>query len=566
MRNIIRTIGYTLLLSFVCLYVWLLCRSCWTLPMPSDPTRYIGPVAWGSFWGYFPYLDRIMIPVGIRLAAVFFSETYIAGMVYIGFINVLILITAIFYSYKVGGTWAGILSGAFLTGSYFLTGFGTYVYADQTLALYTLWAFMIFFATPRRWFRPLFWTGFFCGLALFSKVTGLATLLFFAGYLIFQRKFRALGELSCGVLTGAVTALTLTGLFFGWPSLIYASRSIIDNFIGNVRCRGEYANLVCYSDILFSKKTFPVFLFLVVGARAYRERKIRPFMLMSAGHILLLALIYALTKLGGVVNHNYVYTAFVFAVMGLSVYLARRLAGSEADGRPAAPPGRQQIAVFLEQIVCAGLVGIGLWMAHRYDPSPFFLEASRVDLPFILRVFYSLGPGVVLGLLVLMEMFRFRKIVLIFVMFALLWSSAYCGGLGIAKAKSDRQRAQFYYKAASVLNQVSGQKFSIYVEGWNKYYPILPVPRILWIYRLFFDQKYPRRFEPSYLSYEKNAEIVEKNVQFIDKRSKLIFAKGPLMLTDRPDLIKRLFPHARLSEIIPVDDGRLVVLELNPGD
>ena len=549
-----KTFEILLIISFVLVYAFLLKKSLWTLPMPSDPTRYIGSVVWKSMCEYFPYLDRVMIPVGVRLVSFFFSKVYIAGMVYIALVNILILTIGILYCFRQSGFWAAVAFGVLLPGSYLMTGYATYVYTDQTLALYTLLAFIFFFQPKTRWLHPVFVAGIFSALALFSKVMGLATVLFFAGYLIFQKKGRDLLGFGGGLICGSIIPLGLTGILFGHQSLIFVFKSIADNFIGNLTFGGPNTNLVSHFDILVSPKTLPVFISLFICVGAYKRVASRRLFLMSIAHILLLSFIYAVSGRRGLIIDNYMYPAFVFAGLGLAVYLGEIFKDAAV--------GVKQTRGVLFGLLCLAFLMAGFFLAHRFDPTDFFTESAKITLPSVLRWFYTLGPLAVVSLLAGVEYSRSAKVALAFLLLTSLWATAYGGGLGIAKAASDRHRAGFYYKAAPVLSEVGAESFSVYVERWNQYAPILPVPRVAWIYHLFIQEKYPRQYDPAYFSMEKKEEPPSK-IQVIDKKQKLFFTRGPLILTDNPLLIKRLFPKTVFVKNIPTDDGQLFVLDIS---
>jgi hypothetical protein len=548
-----------ILLAFVATYIIIVSRWCWTLPAPSDPCQYISPVVWKSTWAYFPWIDRLMMPIGINFISTFFSKAYVAGMVYIGIVNLLILILGMAYCYKKAGPIAGFSAAILLISSYLMTGHATYVYPTQTEALYSLIAFIFFFSKERKFLKPALIAGLFSALTFFTKSTGIATVLFFIAYLIFHKKWRNLTLFIYGGIIGTILVFSLGYIFFGYHSMQNVLCQTYRNLISNIDPRGPNTNLVSYLDLFVSKHYLPVFISLFIFVGAYRTKHSRRLYLMSIFHISLLYFIYTFTSRGGSLIDNYVYTAFIFSTLGMSVYL-----GSIFNSGGFACKFFNKADMNNKPILVAGLLGLifliaGFMIGYNNRPTGAFDIKSLVYLPQAMRWLYTLGPLVIVSMLACVEYSKLKISVVLLMIFASFWGSAYSGVLGIEKAKADMREAEFFYKAAHTLNSVPAKKFSIYVEDWNRRNH---TKRVLWIYRLFFDNKYKRIFEPWYKSQYRNEYEIMRNIDFLNAEGEIINIKKNQILTDRPDIVTFYFPLAKEVVTIPWNEKQLSVLDI----
>src|SRR5450759_1462313 len=72
---------------------------------------------------------------------------------------------------------------------------------------------------------------------------------------------------------------------------------------------------------------------------------------------------------------------------------------------------------------------------------------------------------------------------------------------------------------------------------------------LLWVYRLFYDEKYQRVFEPKYKSQYLNEYQVTGNIAYITKEEDLLAQTlGNQILTDNPSVVYKYFPYARKME------------------
>jgi hypothetical protein len=143
-----------------------------------------------------------------------------------------------------------------------------------------------------------------------------------------------------------------------------------------------------------------------------------------------------------------------------------------------------------------------------------------------------------------------------------LWSPAYNSAWAYPRAFSNRQFVNFFYESALALKNVPAKKYDIYVVSWNqndinKNYPGW-IERILWIYDLFFDQKYNRSSLEVYNKDRKDT------ISFIYQEKDLINVEGDQILTDDIGAVYKYFPGAKQIKTISSQSGEtLTVLDIS---
>jgi 4-amino-4-deoxy-L-arabinose transferase-like glycosyltransferase len=315
---------YIILLPFVGLYIFNISKYFWTLSVPSDPLQYLGSAVSGTTWGYWPWLDRITLAVNLRFFTMLFLPKYIVGMIYAGFINTAILIISMVWALKKSGSWAALLVGIFINSSYLMLGWSTYLYPDQTVALYTLLAFIFYFSNikDRHYFKPVLMAGFFAALASFTKVTGIVAPLFFIIYIICKKRWKHLKEFLLGIITGSIFIILFFILLYNWQSFInvyqqffFGKAGISNNIITDLNIVSYGASY--FHEILLSMKYFPfVALFFAIGA--YRNEKTKNLFFLAWLNIIMLCLLRPTAPS----IPSYIYTAYVFTCLGLAIYLS----------------------------------------------------------------------------------------------------------------------------------------------------------------------------------------------------------------------------------------------------
>lgn len=561
---------YAVLLVLVVLYIYNISHHFWSLPAPSDPLQYLGSAVWKTTWGYWPWLDRISLAVNLRLFTILFSKGYIAGMVYIGFINTAILITSMFWAFKKSGFWAALIVGTFINSSYLMLGWGTYLYPDQTVALYSLITFMFFFSKIKesRYIKPILIAGIFAALTLFTKATGIAVPIFFIGYIIFKKNWKHLKQFVLGMIAGSALIILLFILLYNWQSFVnvyqhffFGKLGISNNLITDL----THSGVAYYHKIILSMKYFP-FIALLIILGAYKNKKTKNLLFLAWMYIIIVSIV----RPAAPSIPSYIYSAYIFICLGLSIYLADLM----NIHKTTKSIYNKKYIPFVFCGLALLLIMLGLKLGFKYSPvqefnygynylipSDIYTHPTNLVYPTIIKSIYVFGPLIILGLLIYCLNLKSKKLILLFILTVAFWSSFSNGGLAYKKTLFDKNHADFFYKAAPILNLVSAKKFSIYIEEWNKH---SHAERILWVYRIFFNKKYQRVFEPKHKSQYENEYEIKRNIAFIkneqDIQSEI---QGTQILTDNEKVILRYFPWAKKIVEIPYEKKMLVVLDIS---
>ena len=536
----------------VLIYIYYIAQYFWTLPAPSDPLQYVGPSIWEITDEYFPWIDRVMVAIGIDLFSFLFSQPY-AGMIYIAVVNCLIIILGMFWLYKKGGFMASLFSGILFISSYFLLGYSTYIYADQTLTLFSLLAFVLFFYEGEgKFFKPMILTGIFVALAVFSKIIGLVLLLFFVMFLIRRKDYRKLLKLSVGLGIGIMLVFICTYLLFGFDSIENLISGIKYNFESNTTFRTFRTDVsLSYFKVIAREYYLPVFLSLMIFIGAYKKFYTRNLYLVGFLFLFCMSFLVSFTMHVRAVA-NYIYPAFVFCVLAMSLYL-----GELFNDRKRALFGVNKFSFrgkkeLFYALICLLLVFWGIKIG--IDNYPFFANIGSEHSPFLLRIAYPVIPFLIIGTMIFIEYSKSRTAIFLFMIFIAFWCSAFNGAFAYKKAYADRERASFYYEAAPILNEVPAKTFSIYVKEWNENNN---VERIKWVYSFFFNEKY------SNSSQAETEEEIRNNVSFIKEEKEIPNAKGNQILTDSPEDIYRYFPYAQEIKRVLWEEKELTILEIS---
>ena len=554
-RKLATVAEVVILFLFVALYVWNVSTKFWCLPSPSDPLQYLGSTAWKTTWAYWPWLDRLALAVGLRVFAMLLPNNIpVAGMAFVGFVHVALLLTSMLWGYRKSGFFASLLVGVFFNASFLLLGWATYLYPDAPVALYSLLAFVFFFSkgpSKEVWW-PTICAGVFTAFACWSKATGIGTLGFFMAYLLYYRHWSSVKAFILGLFLGSVFVCGAYTLLYNYQSFLQS----VNDFVGSGLQRNVYLlnrrNLVAYFDVVLALKYFP-FIALIVAAGAYRNKASRNLLWLALSNLVIMVFfIGLLTMRGGAPIPNYLYTGQVCVILALSIHLSDLLQG---DGKPGTTVTWTSSTIFKVILGLSALVLLTAGLTtgitfspigssnysydyNYYETPGIFLgtsEDNALQWPFYVKAIYILGPVLALGLLALIEASKSKVAICALVLVAAIWSSTFNGGLAYQKATFDRSEAGPYYRWAPILNEVPADKFSVYVTELND---SLGDPQsILWVYRLFFDEKYPRgdEFDAQY----KNDLVIAGSIKIIEKESDLVFALGDQILTDDPQAVNK---------------------------
>ena len=540
-----------LVLSIIPLmYLYFVYQDFSALPMPSDPTTYLVPATTPGM--PLRFIDRIMVYIGLRISDIFFSPAYVAGMYYIAIVNLLIITICIFWVYCKKGILAGLFAGVLLISAHEFLRLATYIYADQTLALYALIAFIFFYSDYKnKVFDSAVIAGIFTAFTCFSKIPGIALFIPFIITIILERDWSKLKKLLTGFVIGTFLVFLVAFILFGWAAL-KSVFSVAINYgaqffdaEGTIESYGDdwvYNRPVSYFVLLVREYYLPIFFSMIILIGAYRDRITRNLYFAAMSFIGILALFVVFHK-AVIVSANYIYPTIIFCSLGLALYLAN-IIEKRKD-----PLIHKPDCLFTEKariiyaVICIVFVFISLKIGIMH-PSAFTNPVAKTT-PLIIGMVYPLIPLIIVGALMAIEYWQSRVLVLLLVILISVWSPAYNGASAYGIVSTVRNRVECYYTAAPLLNQVPADKFSIYVEAWIKdQYS----DRLLRIYSYFFNER----------------KINTKNIVFITDPKLLTVdnIKGKLILTDNPKLIRRYFPEAKPGKSILWKNTTLTVMQL----
>jgi len=554
---------YLVFISLIILYVFNISKYFWTLAAPSDPLQYLGSAIWGTTYGYWPWLDRIALAVNLRIFSVFFNNSPETSMFYIGFINMAIIVLSIFWAFRKSGFWAALFVGVILNSSYLMLGWATYLYADQTVALYSLLAFIFFFSDspPKNNFRNIVISGIFTGFAIFTKAPAIAVLIFFIICIICNKNWKKLLYFAYGTFAGSLAVIALFIILYNFESFINVWRLFFGGGLAS-NIQLTHGEPKSYYNMLTSLNYFP-FLALFVAISSYRNQKTKYLFILSLVFIIGM---YIIRPIGAPVP-SYIYTAYIFAALGFSIYLSDLIGDAKAS---VFNNIFTHIAISALLII---LLIVGLRIGFKYSPVPNFEYGYNYYKPLDIYAagglineiwviyLYAFGPIIIIGLLAYLEFSKSKIAVILFIVFSSLWLSFFNGGLAFKKAEFDRAEAAAYYEFASILNEVPVDNFNVYITDWGMINT--PEDRILWVYRIFSDKKYQRVFEPAYKSQIENERLVRGNISFLRSEAEIVSARKAPILTDKPDIVIYYFPDARKISTITWNDKTLTLLDIS---
>jgi hypothetical protein len=508
-----------ILATAVVIFAWRTFTVFWAFPAPSDPLEYLGPASWGTTVGYWPFLDRLSLGVGLRLFVLLLPlPAYKAGMVYIATVNAMLIALAVFWSFRKAGAFAALLAAVFSMTSFYYMAWATYIYPDQTVAMYAFLAFIAFFwsdaETPPA--KCIFTAGIFAAFAALSKGTGPAVGIFLAGWLVFNRKWKELGPFIGGGITGGLTVMLLFAVLYNPSSLLDA----ISQFLNPVSDQAKgifegsrWNNMVSFLDILLRPIYFPVYLGLFVMQSAYRDRDARRLMLAAWSAIGLIYAIYSLTPRGGQPINTYIMTAYPLAATGLAIALGKNSKENRFISHWAALGG------FAVILIIMGFSGYWfgtvfppirqfLYDHMYYQPLDIFDYRYQSAFPLPVRIVYILGPLFSAALLLISSVKGRAAVAIALAVVTTFWGMALNSSLAAGKMAID-QRNNFFYQAAPILNQTGATDFGVYVKSWNQARPWNDIDRIMWVYWLFFDERDPAMKGPQRM-YESQKETYRR--------------------------------------------------------
>lgn len=459
-----KIIELVLLLGVVLVYGWVYYSYLSMLPNASDPLQYVEPSVKKSLVGIFPWIDRLTIANGIRLLSLFLKPE-IAGAVYFGAVNFLILIIAIIWSYLKRGFWTAFLTGFFLITSYPLLRYANYGYPDATVALFALLA-LIFYLEEGK--RSAVCVGVFTGLALFSKISALAIFIFFLIDILRSKQKNQLKYYLAGIFCVSTMILLITYLLFDYDSIRYVFSGVIYNITSNTEPRPIAASIL---TIFSPEILLPGSLALIIFSRAYKDRETRKIFLLSVTFIIFFFLMVALSSHIKIFPH-YLYTSYVLGVIVMSWFLA------SLWDKKIQQKKRLLFYLFALGIIC--LLCLGFYAGAVKATELVAITKASIYL----KLFYGLFALVVTGLMILISIYRSTQFITAFIIVIAFLGSFYTFGSVYRIVSRHRVEINTIYHFAESMRDVSENPVNIYSSSLDDHFE----RRISWVNRLFYSR------------------------------------------------------------------------------
>jgi len=549
----LKIVEVLVLLLPLAFYIWNIFSHFWLLPCHRDTVEYLVPAIFGTSWGgYWPWLDRLTLAIGLRIFVLLMPQnTESVGQAFMLFINTAIFLSALIWLYRKYGFIAGLFIGVFFNVSYLMLLYGSIVYPDQLVSLFALLSFIVFFGNneTKRFYRPMLFAGILTAGVIFSKAIGVFILLYYAGYLLYYRRWRAILEFSLGIVIGGGLLLGLYAILYNPQSMIYTIKQFfVSNLAVNLEVLNKY--YISYINIVLDMLFFP-FLALLIAIGAYRKPIIRHLFLIAWANILFMYLFAAFAGAGNGPHARYIYTSFLFTIIGLSIYFAEIYYAKQPQENKL---WKITVSVVLGIAVMV-IIFISLNMGFTYNPALY----TPTKFPTYVKWLYVLGPFLLVSLLVLNELLHSKKLILLFLFVIALWNPAYNGGWAYDYELQLVSYCQSMFRAASALEQVQADQFGVYVNSFKEIeYP----ERILWVYKYFVDTKYPK--ENGYDALYRFNQHMDQSILYIPGERKWKDAPGQVLVTDQVQAVMRLYPDAKIIQEIPYGKDTLSVLALHP--
>ncbi len=538
--NYIKFLHISVLLLLPVIYIYFASRYFWALPGPSDPLMYLGYSIHHAA-GSFRFVDRFVVVIGLSIFNAIFHPEYIAGPYYILSVNSLIIVIAIFWSYIKKGFFAALLAGILLISSFHFLAYATYIYADQTMSLFALLAFIFFYSQYKtKWLNRYILAGLFTALACFSKVSGCAIMIPFAITIFAEKKWgesiRFLLGFLCGVLLVFSAALGL----FGWNSISGVFKAQVSEMSNRAQSHFAIFNgSLSYFNTLVTENFLPIYFSMIIFIGAYKKKLTRDLYLAAISFIAVLTVLTA-ASMYMITSPNYIYPAVIFGSLGMALYLSdlREKKGALSSAKMAFMDNNGFSLIF--GIICMILVIFAMKTGISFSNS--FLHPIDQGVPRFIRMAYTIIPIIIVGLLLFIEYSKSRFTVLIFTTIICIWVPAYTGAYAYATASENRIFGEYFIERAPVINKIPEGNLSIYIEEWNKYHYVDRLPVIY--YNLFNNKKHPE-------------------ILIITDKKNMPMAVGDQILTDNPQEVSKYFPQARVIDHIRWKGSVLTVLQIS---
>lgn len=522
---------------FVGVYIAIALSHFWVLPYPSDPLQYLAPAVWGSTYGYYPWLDRITLVMGLRIFTFLPVEEQIAGPIYVLFVNCATLLISMIWLHARRGLPAVVIFATFFSASWYFLEFAVQIYPETTLILYALLSFVVFDRIVSRSEESALagiLLGLFTALCLFSKITAFLLPFFYAFCLLKQRKYRTLCWSLAGGLFAVVLVFGLYWLLFDFESLLNTiERFFAKTIAKNITGRESYNNLVNYIEPLFDRRFTPVFLGLLVFVGALKDEVASGPARLAWVFVLGITVIYWLTERGFEAIPNYVFQGYFFALLAFAAYLGRGFA---------TPRPWRAMTLWTSSTLFAMVLGWGF--GAFFSPSNAFAPGI-LDLPHWAGMVLNGLLIVNILAMVMYEHTQRRAIATLLVGAGLLWNSAYGARLAYDRVHTVlAPEGMFVHDYAPVLGLTDTEGFSICIQHWEADSRF--AKRMIWVYRVFYDTRFEKR--PGYKGQVRHDKLVHKAIKYVGGDCKDVETNN--ILTDNPELVLDNYASARIIQEI----------------
>jgi 4-amino-4-deoxy-L-arabinose transferase-like glycosyltransferase len=542
----------SILAAFGILFTVLVLKLFWVLVPASDALEYLGPVLAGSTYNAWPWLDRVFLASALKVFATVFPGSQIhLGPSYALCISLLCYGLGASFIYLRQGFSAALTFAVLFMSSYYVMFFSTQIFPEPLLVLVTLIAAICYLQWQRteaaQWLMA---AGVCSGLAVTTKITGVAVPLAFFVLILRDKKYGALTRYATGIAFGAVFAFLLFALFFGThAALDVVSGFFASNVKENLTGRAGYNNAVSFWDVFFNRLHIPVFIGMLIFTGIYRHPRARVFATLGWSYFFVVYGIYLLSGRGFTPIPNYVYPAYFAFLMALSFVFAETLALPE-------PRQRWRLTAWLLATFVVSFI-----LSQGIDPARMFEAGFDPNLHSFRKLVTNGSLMLVIPLFVLC-FYRPTKWLLVSALsFAALWGGLYATPQALHLYTQHLiPESRVLYEAAPLLNLPTADTFDVYIPEWRDG---VDEVRLKHIFRVFFNTKYAvDKNDPR--SYRNLQELVAAKIGIHPTAQSLVATERPV-LTSSPAALKALWGDFKLVQELEFSGLKLSLIERTSG-
>lgn len=528
------------------LYVYNISQYFWSYPDPGDPITYLRPVTWRTLDGW-RFADRWSFAIGLSLFVRLLPvPAYMVGIIYNAFINTLILLLGMIWLSRKSSIYSAILFGLFYSSSFIPLRYATSLYPDQSLALFTFIVFIFFFSSKDHWrgVHTIYLAGFFSAIMSSSKIIGWGALIFFLLYLIYQKNWEKLRKYTIGIIIGGITIVISMVALFGVNDVFY---SISEFFTTNIKATTVAFDdeFVSYVALVLDIKYFPFFALLILPV-AYQNSNTRNLFVVAWANIGFMYVHTLLLPRGRGPFPHYVYTAFLFSVLGFTLYLGEALQEyvKRVKENNLKWLSLEKINALIFTILGIFLIwygirrGIILYNPKQYTPTAF---------PIYIKWLYIGTPLILFVGLILIQLKKLNKLFFAFLLIIVFWNASYNGGWAYHANQEPHKTGNYYYEGAQLLSTIPQAPLYIYIESWINLRDGEDVVKVFNTFPAFFEVRLSIIDD-----FEGNDEGNANNrITFLTKKSEVEdIESGFILIEDIPTVLSLLPDAVAIDEYV----------------